>query len=324
MAAATQQPERLPFGSKVWHRMSTSARSFFFAPDGQESGDHLVEVVRRDPEMATWFIELTSFFSILGSVGAAVACGLFFSQYWGRCGNCGRPLRWWLVGQVCLQMSQIPVRAVLMASIRKIDRAWTIEACILSLTGSPAWRLSKMVSLALYGWFVLGVVWWMHSSDCEDCPGISMLIASVLLLSAARTFITLLASRELFSQPAQAGQADTPQVEAATPCQIRVLPLIRVAPAIPCSKPIVGGGDATRRIGSAPSFSTCFADEQCAVCLCQFDEGEWVRRLPCLHHFHPACIDRWLLQNKRCPLCMHPVDKVCIPPNADQKTLKNE
>merc|ERR1719198_2151483 len=102
-------------------------------------------------------------------------------------------------------MSQIPVRAVLFASIRKTSRAWTIEACILSLTASPAWRISKMVSLVLYGWFVLGVVWWMHSSDCENCPGISMLIASVLLLTAARTALTLLASRELF-QNTQAAQ----------------------------------------------------------------------------------------------------------------------
>lgn len=300
---------------KVWLRLRMATSSFFFASDGRDSGDQLVEVVRRDPEVATWFIELTSFFSIVGSVAAAGACGLFLLRYWGRCGGCGRPLRWWLVGQVCLQMSQIPVRAVLLASIRKISRAWTIEACILSLTAAPAWRISKIVSLVLYGWFVLGVVWWMHSSDCEDCPGISMLISSVLLLSAARTSITLIASRELFVDNGQGTQA-TPSVEGAATNQIRVLPLIRVAPVSCAAQGCAGtGNSALTRRGSpcwtSPSFSTCSAGEKCAVCLCEFDEGEMVRRLPCVHHFHSACIDRWLSLNKRCPLCMHPIDEVC-------------
>jgi len=308
MATTTQQTARQPFLQKVWQRCQTSTRDFFFVPDGQESGDHLVEVVRRNPEVAAWFLELTSLFSIVGSLAAALACGIFLAQHWNRCASCGRPLRWWLVGQVCLQMSQIPARAVLYASIRKVSRAWTIEACILSLTASPAWRLSKMVSLVLYGWFVLGVVWWMHNSDCEDCPGITLLLAAVLLLSAARMVVTLFASHELFPQPAPVAPA--PKVQAATPCQIRVLPLIRVGS-------IDAGCCGTlreRRASTQPSYSTCVAGETCTVCLSDFDTGEWVRRLPCLHHFHPACIDRWLLQNKRCPLCMHPVDEVCAPP----------
>lgn len=320
MAVATRQPSIQAFVQKAWHRLRTSTCNFFFAPDGQETGDHLVEVVRRDPEMAKWFIELTSMFSILGSLAAAIACGIFLNQHWNRCGKCGRPLRWWLVGQVCLQMSQIPIRAVLFASIQRISRNWTIENCIVSLTSSPAWRISKMVSLVLYGWFVLGVVWWMHSSDCEDCPGISMLIASVLLLSAARTALTLLASRELFGTNLQAVQVAAPQVEAATRCQIRVLPLVRVAPSsVECQTCLDSSADTGERLhqrcgSGAPQWSTCHAGEKCAVCLCDFDAGDMVRRLPCVHHFHPACIDRWLSQNKRCPLCMHPIDQVCQTP----------
>ncbi|KAK3037827.1 hypothetical protein RJ639_031868 [Escallonia herrerae] len=42
----------------------------------------------------------------------------------------------------------------------------------------------------------------------------------------------------------------------------------------------------------------------CAVCLCEFEDGEAVRVLPeCLHPFHVPCIDMWLYSHSNCPLC---------------------
>lgn len=42
----------------------------------------------------------------------------------------------------------------------------------------------------------------------------------------------------------------------------------------------------------------------CAVCLGEFQEGEWLRRLPnCKHAFHISCIDTWFLSHSNCPLC---------------------
>ncbi|KAL8276311.1 hypothetical protein RQP46_011277 [Phenoliferia psychrophenolica] len=44
----------------------------------------------------------------------------------------------------------------------------------------------------------------------------------------------------------------------------------------------------------------------CPICVCEFEEGEDVRILPCdgRHRFHPDCIDPWLLQvSSLCPLC---------------------
>ncbi len=43
--------------------------------------------------------------------------------------------------------------------------------------------------------------------------------------------------------------------------------------------------------------------EKCTICLCEFEEGEDVRRLPCFHLFHVQCVDQWLCTNKRCPIC---------------------
>lgn len=45
-------------------------------------------------------------------------------------------------------------------------------------------------------------------------------------------------------------------------------------------------------------------DKTCAVCLCEFKEGEELRALPeCLHSFHVPCIDMWLFSHTNCPLC---------------------
>ncbi|KAA0201701.1 hypothetical protein HAZT_HAZT005072 [Hyalella azteca] len=43
--------------------------------------------------------------------------------------------------------------------------------------------------------------------------------------------------------------------------------------------------------------------EKCTVCLSDYENDENVRRLPCLHLFHTACIDQWLATSKRCPIC---------------------
>ncbi|GFS30674.1 RING/U-box superfamily protein [Actinidia rufa] len=47
----------------------------------------------------------------------------------------------------------------------------------------------------------------------------------------------------------------------------------------------------------------------CAVCLGEFEEGEWIKSLPnCSHVFHVACIDMWFQTHSSCPLCRSYVD----------------
>ncbi|KAH7442049.1 hypothetical protein KP509_03G068200 [Ceratopteris richardii] len=43
---------------------------------------------------------------------------------------------------------------------------------------------------------------------------------------------------------------------------------------------------------------------ECAVCLCDFLEGEEVKVLPeCGHFFHVKCVDQWLFFHPTCPIC---------------------
>ncbi|XP_057980462.1 E3 ubiquitin-protein ligase At1g12760-like isoform X2 [Malania oleifera] len=44
-------------------------------------------------------------------------------------------------------------------------------------------------------------------------------------------------------------------------------------------------------------------DAECCICLCAYDDGTELRELPCRHHFHCSCIDKWLYINATCPLC---------------------
>ncbi|MFH4980362.1 hypothetical protein AB6A40_007071 [Gnathostoma spinigerum] len=52
--------------------------------------------------------------------------------------------------------------------------------------------------------------------------------------------------------------------------------------------------------------------ERCTVCLMNFETDEQVRSLRCAHLFHVGCIDRWLVYNKKCPVCRLDVDKTEI------------
>ena len=45
--------------------------------------------------------------------------------------------------------------------------------------------------------------------------------------------------------------------------------------------------------------------DKCTICLSEFEVDEDVRRLPCFHLFHVECVDQWLGQNKRCPICRY-------------------
>lgn len=65
-------------------------------------------------------------------------------------------------------------------------------------------------------------------------------------------------------------------------------------------------------IDSIPNFrysasSRDSSNGNCVVCMSDYVNREKLRRLPCNHDFHAKCIDRWLKNNRTCPVCREEV-----------------
>lgn len=58
-------------------------------------------------------------------------------------------------------------------------------------------------------------------------------------------------------------------------------------------------------ITSSSSNLSAFENENCAICLEEYEHGEAIRVLPrCKHMFHKDCIEQWLrLRSMNCPVC---------------------
>ena len=55
----------------------------------------------------------------------------------------------------------------------------------------------------------------------------------------------------------------------------------------------------------------------------EFNVGDSVRYLPCMHTYHMECIDDWLMRSFTCPSCMEPVDAALLGKNYYYLGIKN-
>jgi hypothetical protein len=59
-------------------------------------------------------------------------------------------------------------------------------------------------------------------------------------------------------------------------------------------------------------------DAECCICITAYDDGAELRELPCGHHFHCTCVDKWLHINSTCPLCKYNILKSSSSGNDDE------
>ncbi|CAJ1359623.1 unnamed protein product [Effrenium voratum] len=279
----------------------------FFDGTGREAEAHpdpLLDVAQQYPTEAAWFIKVVMFYGSVSSLVVVLPCGLFLLLYWDPCRQCNRPLRCWLALHCLLQLVQAPVRIVFYLRVQEIQRLnGDIQECMRRLTQAPAWKSSKGVSIASYAWFVLGVVWSLNSTYCESCPGLYRLCLTVVVSSFLKLLMTLVVFNRCF--PVRGEAVPTPKPRGASQVLIESLPLFEYGKEQEEQEASLRRGDSCR--------------DSCAVCLSDFEGGEQLRRLPCAHCFHQACIDRWLRRNQVCPLCLRDVEEA-----ADLKVDKKQ
>jgi len=57
-------------------------------------------------------------------------------------------------------------------------------------------------------------------------------------------------------------------------------------------------------MGLYHNIKTESSDNTCSICMDEFLDDDFVRKVPCEHIFHRPCIDKWLLtENVKCPVC---------------------
>jgi len=247
--------------------------------------DPLMTAVRSHPQQALKFVKAVTLMGSVAAVVVSIPSGIFLWMHWTPCGFCNRPLKYWLLVQSFLQMLQVPVRLRFFLRIRHAQQHnQDLQQMFLQMTSSAAWRSSKTVSLATYAWFVLGVVWLLNSSYCKECPGMYRLCLAVVFSCMARLLMTLVYFHSLFKQDDE--DTDENKPKGASQSLIDSIPQEQFSPK--CS-------------GATSELS-------CAVCLNEFEGNDMLRRLPCNHCFHCACVDEWLKHNKTCPLCVQDVE----------------
>lgn len=59
-----------------------------------------------------------------------------------------------------------------------------------------------------------------------------------------------------------------------------------------------------RTSGTSASASNADCENStCSICFEDYEQGEKLRVLACIHRFHDACIARWMRESRLCPLC---------------------
>lgn len=142
-----------------------------------------------------------------------------------------------------------------------------------------AWTL-RILNFIVVAWFITGTAWLIDygSNASAYMRNLMTVIITIELSIVAIAFILAVVVFSFAVRPVMANRHSS---QGATKEQLSKLPVITYNP------------------------ENCSA-HSCSICLCDFEQDEVLRQLPCsstMHIFHAACVDEWLMQKLSCPIC---------------------
>mmetsp|Transcript_7242 Transcript_7242/g.11557 ORF Transcript_7242/g.11557 Transcript_7242/m.11557 type:complete len:448 (+) Transcript_7242:231-1574(+) len=216
---------------------------------------------------------------------AIITTFVFLGLYWDEEKDCNQPLREWCLVEACRLMVSITLSWLLQRDVQRTEyRIAKLE------------RAGRLMSWFSFAWFVLGHIWLaMSQGNCrENGRHLLDLTAALIILQYAIMLLPLIVLIIL-----------TPFVCLCLPCLIQGFLFVNKSPVKGASKKEIN--QIPTRKFSHKKFKDNGYDEQCAICIADFDTGETARILKCRHVYHKKCVDNWLALNGTCPICRAPV-----------------
>jgi len=148
--------------------------------------------------------------------------------------------------------------------------------------------LNRFLDVVWFIWYLLGITWTFTTEDCaETAPSTYRFsLALVIVQSILIVFVSLICCCSCCSIARQ------------------IIDELVERPS----------GASKKLIQSLKSKKFAFGDileedANCAICLSEYSPEDDLRYLPCKHHFHSECVDKWLEINKSCPFCKQLIDE---------------
>eukprot|EP01112_Ceratiomyxa_fruticulosa_P014329 TRINITY_DN4098_c0_g1_i1.p1 TRINITY_DN4098_c0_g1~~TRINITY_DN4098_c0_g1_i1.p1 ORF type:complete len:436 (-),score=70.15 TRINITY_DN4098_c0_g1_i1:185-1492(-) len=217
--------------------------------------------------------------------------------------TCQIPLRGWAITQVVLQSTMCFLRIFCFPDLGDTEESRN------RARSSPRYLCYNSLSFVWFIWFLVGAVWTFQALSEDICTSstpflfrmcfsvvvIQIFIVCILILFCCCMCVVMVLRIVVnpfeFRQPAPRGASES---------------LIKSLPA------------KKYKSGLTPK-----EDSNCAICLSDYEEGETVRFLPCHHHYHKDCVDKWLVTNKACPFCKRNVDEPPPTPTSPTQSHNN-
>jgi len=314
------EDENQPFiNNNAANDANPNPNPFTFALDG--NGDALrinLQDFQLNPENRMMAIAmcLTCMLGCICSFWFFVSIAQILALYTDWDSPCDVPLQKWILVNLLLPIMFAALYVTVLLAIHSVP-AHRITAERRQRYRRLTQRLfSNRTEVILYAfWILQGFQWWNRTKTCHDTAPILYYVAILALwVSTIRMMfqwilqcLLKLCSPAVLSHLRQNGMMDPNVVAVGNQQNIeslyRHLLLNNFLQSRGTPEDVINSLERRVFERDVESQHGNVQNEDCAICLTAFENGETLRILPCQHPFHTHCIDQWLGAHRTCPMC---------------------